>query len=84
MENPFVVLEERLSKIESLLMQIRHNQPVDQLEEKLLTVDETAKYLNVSKPTIYRKISERLIPFHKMGGRIYFIKNELIKFIKST
>lgn len=84
MENPFNTIEERLTNIERLLIDLKHN-PVDQLEaDKLLTVGEAAKYLSVSKPTIYRKISERSIPFHKMSGRVYFIKNELIKFIKNT
>jgi len=82
MENPFNTIEERLRNIESLLIQIKHN-PADPPEtDKLLTVDGAAEFLSLSKPTIYRKISERSIPFHKIGGRNYFISNELIKFIK--
>lgn len=50
--------------------------------EGLLTVQEAANFLNLSKPTIYSKVSKRELPFMKRGKRLYFSKSELLEYIK--
>lgn len=40
-------------------------------------MNETAKYLKISKPTLYGMTSKRALPYYKHGHRIYFRKNEL-------
>jgi excisionase family DNA binding protein len=56
-------------------------QPKD--KKKLLILPEAAEFLNLSKPTIYRHVSARSIPFHKQGSRLYFIEVELLEWVKS-
>jgi excisionase family DNA binding protein len=42
--------------------------------DELLTVDETADWLNISKPTLWRMIRRGEIPFVKIGQRNVRIK----------
>lgn len=72
------VLDNRLDRIEELLK----TQP-SQESDKLLTVQQTAEYLNLSTASIYRLISQRTIPHKKIPGqkRVYFAKSEIDSWI---
>ena len=50
--------------------------------DRLLTVDETAQFLNLAKPTIYSKVSRNELPVMKRGKRLYFSHSELLEYIK--
>jgi excisionase family DNA binding protein len=52
-------------------------------KKRLMILPEAAEFLNLSKPTIYRHVSARSIPFHKQGSRLYFIEVELLEWVKS-
>ena len=84
MNNPFELIEIRLSKIESLLIEFKCQQLENEttLTEKLLTVQEAAEFLNLSVPTIYLKVSKGEIPFMKRSKRLYFSNEELMNYIK--
>lgn len=43
---------------------------------------ETVEFLDLSIPTIYNKISRGDLPFMKRAKRIYFLKNDLMKYMK--
>ncbi len=51
-------------------------------EEKLMTVDDAAAFLQVSKQTIYCKMSKGTIPVFKKGNRCYFTKQLLMDYVK--
>jgi excisionase family DNA binding protein len=40
--------------------------------KKVLTVDEAAKYMGISKSALYKKMMRREIPFSKPGGKVCF------------
>ena len=42
-----------------------------------LTTEEAAKHLRLATRTIYNKVHEREIPFHKRGGVLRFRREEL-------
>ena len=53
-------------------------------DEKLLTIDEAAILLHLSKATLYSKVSKKEIPgVCKQGKRLYFSKENLSEWIKS-
>ena len=72
-------LHDRLSNIEHLLMQANHPPETDEL----LTISQAARFLNLSVPTIYGKVSRKEIPVNKQGKRLYFYKSELADWIKA-
>lgn len=64
---------------------IRNNKQVVEVKreaDELLTVQDTAKFLSLSVPTIYGLISKGELPVMKRSKRCYFSKVELINYLK--
>ena len=72
-------LADELKQIKSLILE---SSTIDGTDS-LLTIEETSEFLHVKKQTLYSYVSKGLIPHHKRAGRLYFLKNELIDWIKS-
>jgi len=83
MNNPFENIDERLSNIEKLLLNLKLPiQEVGNNSEQLLTVQECADFLKLTKPTIYSKVSKGELPYMKRSKRLYFSKAELTEYLK--
>jgi excisionase family DNA binding protein len=52
-------------------------------KDQLLTVDQAAKFLNLTKATIYSKVSRNELPYMKQGKRVYFSSEDLMSFLKT-
>ena len=52
-------------------------------EEKWLTVEEICDYLQVTKDTVYKWISKRNMPAHRVGKRWMFQRSEVDMWIKA-
>jgi excisionase family DNA binding protein len=82
MNNPFEILENKLSNIESLLLDIKHNSgPVLEPPEAdpWFNLKEFCKY-HPDKPalaTVYGWISDKKVPYHKSGKKLRFLKSEI-------
>jgi excisionase family DNA binding protein len=72
-------LAEEVKQIKALILE---SSTIDGTDS-LLTIEETSEFLHVKKQTLYSYVSKGLIPHHKKAGRLYFLKNELIDWIKS-
>lgn len=87
MSNPFETIDSRLTTIESLLLDIKHQRndivakKVD--EDEILTVRQVSEFLNLAIPTIYSLTSSRTLPHSKRGKKLYFSKVDLTNWIKS-
>ncbi len=53
------------------------------MEDRWLSVDEIAAYLGIKRDTVYRWISDRNLPGHKIGRLWKFQKEEIDKWVKS-
>jgi len=53
------------------------------MEDRWLSVDEIATYLGIKRDTVYRWISERNMPGHKIGRLWKFRKEEIDEWVKS-
>lgn len=85
MNNPFELIETRLNSIESLLHNLNrdnNNLSLQPESDELLTVQDAAKFLSLSVPTIYGLISKNEIPVMKRSKRCYFSKIELLNYLK--
>lgn len=88
MNNPFELLDARLSNIESLLLDLKHsaNNPISGSDTNdLLTIQQAGEFLHLSIPTLYLKVSKSEIPVCKLPGsrRLWFSKQELTEWIKT-
>jgi excisionase family DNA binding protein len=72
-------LAEEVKQIKALILETSTKDGAD----CILTIEETSEFLHVQKQTLYSYVSKGLIPNHKKAGRLYFLKNELIDWIKS-
>lgn len=72
MNNPFEIIEQRLSNIENLLLDIKHK-PIEEDKTEHLTVKEAAELLKVSEQSIHNYIKRGFLPAQKVG-RILLIK----------
>ena len=52
-------------------------------EDVFMNIDETAKLINLAKPSVYGLVHQNRIPFHKIGKRLYFLKSQIIDWLKS-
>lgn len=43
-------------------------------EKKALTLDEAARYLNISKSSLYKLTHKKQIPFNQPGGKVIFFR----------
>lgn len=85
MNNPFEVIEARLSSIENLILDLKHQpKKAESTEptEQFFTVREAAEFLSLTVPTLYTKCSRNTIPFMKRGNRLYFSSTELMEYLK--
>lgn len=74
------LIESSLREILSQIKTVTQPEP-----ETLLTVEETAKFLDLSIPTIYTKNSKGELPGIKNDGskRLYFLRTDLIEYLKA-
>lgn len=55
------------------------------LSKEILTIEEVADYLNLSKSAIYKMTSRKEIPFYNPGGKkIYFKKADIENWVFSN
>src|SRR5690554_5313349 len=74
-------LYNEISELKNLLLK---NQVNDKLEipERFLNIQEAAKVLNLTKATLYSKVSKNEVPHFKQGSRLYFSTVELTEYLK--
>lgn len=85
MENPFSVIDKRLDRIESLVLELtsKGTQPAPPNTPDLVCIDEAALLLNLAKPTVYNLVSMGKIPVMKKSKRLYFSRDELLKWLRT-
>ena len=71
----------KLEKIEELLLEKREQETNEQ-SETFLNIQEAAKFLNLTVPTVYSKVSKRELPCMKRGKKLYFSSLSLTQYIK--
>ncbi|WDF66061.1 helix-turn-helix domain-containing protein [Flavobacterium sp. KACC 22763] len=73
----------RVESIERMVKQIRDNKPPEDFDPGLMTILEASKLVNLSVATIYSKVCRKEMPANKKGKKLYFIRSELLEWIKS-
>ncbi len=55
----------------------------NKVESDLIDIKQASKFLGLAVPTLYAKVSERLIPHCKQGKRLFFSKEQLTTWVMS-
>ena len=75
------MLTNEVSELKRLIIDSQSQHTVEK-PERLLTVQEAAKFLSLTVPTIYSKVSRGELPAMKRGKRLYFSSTELMDYLK--
>jgi len=79
MNNPFEMIDVRLSTIESLLIGLKHGlptpPPIDDPQQ--FTITELAAYLKCTKQTVHAYKRKNIFPYYQTGRTIYFKRAEV-------
>lgn len=75
-------VQELNAKMDNIMMFLQLAKP-DVKQSDLLTVQEAASFLDLSKHTLYNKVNKSELPYMKKGKRLYFSRAELMDYIKS-
>src|SRR3954453_11037690 len=88
--NPFTSIEEKLNKIESILLQHFENKkepdkpkPTEQLPI-IGALSFAILITGLKKSTIYKLTSEGKIPYEKPGGKLRFLSKDLLEWVKQN
>ncbi|HMV07550.1 MAG TPA: helix-turn-helix domain-containing protein [Cyclobacteriaceae bacterium] len=83
-ENPFETIDGRLIKIEGLLQFLTQSVSIekDLSARDVGGLEIAVQETGLSTHSIYRLVSERKIPHSKKGGRLYFSRKALQRWIE--
>ena len=73
-------LTDKLDTIERLLQGLVSPSKAHQ---DLMNINQASEFLNLSKQTIYQKVSSGTLPFMKRSKRLYFSREELTAYLKA-
>lgn len=72
---------QRVERIEKLLE--TGNATERRLDKEMLTVDEVAEFMGISKSTLYKMSHTRELPIYKpTGKKLYFEKKDVVEYLK--
>jgi excisionase family DNA binding protein len=76
-------LRSQIAELQSMFNELAQIKSEHQSHPKTLSVKETAKLLQLSTSRIYVLHGLKLIPSHRIGSRVVFYRDEIMKLIDS-
>ena len=87
MENPFDIIDKRLSviedKLDGLMSRIDNQKDTSVLDPTWVTTKQLAQYLGISTAAVTNLRGSK-IPYYKIGGRILFKREEVDEYIENS
>lgn len=56
---------------------------IEDIKDEILNAEEAGKIFGVDASAMYKRAKKRSFPSHRDGRRVFFVKSELIAYIKS-
>jgi excisionase family DNA binding protein len=73
------IIKETIKEVMKEFKNAKESSIATDSEDKLLTRDEVMKMLGVSHSTLYHYQKNQIIPFLKIGNRVYFKKKDILE-----
>ncbi|WP_339628348.1 helix-turn-helix domain-containing protein [uncultured Maribacter sp.] len=80
--NPFKTINDKLDKLQYSFDELQNNSDKVSFEPDLLNVKQASEFLNQAEGTLYNNALKGTIPSYKKFGKRYFLKSELLEWIK--
>jgi excisionase family DNA binding protein len=83
--NPFQEISDRLERIEHCLNELKREElsHADPEGELPISISDCASITNLAVPTLYGLVHRRKIPSYRQGKRLYFLRSEILAWIKA-
>ncbi len=82
MQNPFELLNARLTNLEALALEaLQHLRTQQPAATEVGGIELAREITRLSKARIYALVSARAIPHHKRGNRLHFTRAELVAWV---
>lgn len=81
--NEFKEMFRQIIKEELALLRIDGQSSVKEQDE-MLTIKQASEFLDVPVSTLYNLVSQQKLPALKPGKRLYFLKGDLLEWVKSA
>lgn len=72
-----------VAAVTTKLEQIVASTHLQREQEELLTIEEAAQFLHVTKSTLYSMSARKELPAHKRSKRLYFLRGELVEWVRA-
>jgi excisionase family DNA binding protein len=84
-QNPFAVLDARLSNIESILIDLKHPESTinSKQSQTILDTDQLMAKLGVTRPTLSKWRKEGRIPFIQVGAVVRYDLDKVLEALES-
>lgn len=77
------IVQELTTKVDKVFNLLTKEQPKPSTpKERILTTVEAAKFLSITKATLYSYTSKGIIASCKRGKHLYFLESDLLQFVK--
>lgn len=73
------LIQKRLDYLENEFLVLKKPETI----ESSIDINEAANFLGLKRQTVYQKVCDRAIPFHKSGRLLRFYKSELDNWLKN-
>ena len=54
------------------------------IEDTILNAEEAGKLFGIEASAMYKRAKKNMVPSHKMGRKVYFLKSEIVAFIRNN
>jgi predicted DNA-binding transcriptional regulator AlpA len=66
-----------------LMEKIENIVPEKKPEDEIMGSEELQAFLNSSRTTIYNYMNKEGLPYHKVPGKLFFFKSEVLQWLKT-
>lgn len=79
-----ISLKDLETLIENCVRRVLSEIEEKEAEDNILNVEQASKFLNLQRATVYGMTSRREIPFIKKSKKLYFSKDDLTAWLKTS
>jgi excisionase family DNA binding protein len=89
-ENPYSILERRLNRIETLILEIKETQEhqaqsaTGNKTKKPVKIDRVCQLLGISESTARNWMREGILPYNRKGSRIFFYEEDVLASLEAS
>ena len=66
------------------ILPFKNSMNIGLTSQNLITPDELSRIFKISKPSVYRLVDNRILPFYKVGGSLRFSISDINEYLSNV